>query len=298
MSNPSTSAANTRGIIALLSGQALFVGSDSVIKLAGDLMPATEIMAVRGVIAVALMGAYVAATIDISRWTLLRRPLVLARASLEAVLSFLFVVSLPHMPLADITVIQQVTPLVLTVLSAILLRETIGWRRWLAVAIGFVGVALVVQPTGQGVDFYAITALLCAVFVAFRDIITRRLHDAIPTVLVAFGSTISVCIAGFVGAPLEHWQPLSPYGVSLLAGSAVLVSTANMFIVRAFRGVEVSVVSPFRYAAVVWATLFGFLIWGHVPNALAIVGTLVIVASGLYTMRREARRQKIEAAPE
>ena len=126
MSNPSTSAANTRGIIALLSGQALFVGSDSVIKLAGDLMPATEIMAVRGVIAVALMGAYVAATIDVGRWPLLLRPLVLVRASLEAVLSFLFVVSLPHMPLADITVIQQVTPLVLTVLSAILLRETIG----------------------------------------------------------------------------------------------------------------------------------------------------------------------------
>lgn len=292
MTDPTIRAANMRGIIALLCGQALFVGSDSVIKLAGDLMPATEIMAVRGLIAVALMGAYVAATIDISRWRLLLRRLVIARATLEAGLAFLFVISLPHMPLADITVIQQVTPLVLTVLSAIVLREAVGWRRWLAVAVGFTGVVLVIQPTGQGVNFYALTALLCAIFVAFRDLITRRLHDAIPTALVTFGSTISVCLAGFVGAPFEPWQPLSLYGTALLAGSAVLVSTANMFVVRAFRGVEVSVVSPFRYAAVVWATIFGFLIWGHVPNELAIAGTLVIIASGLYTMHREARRPK------
>ncbi len=279
-----------RGIIALLCGQALFVGSDSVIKLAGDMMPATEIMAVRGVLAVLLMGAFVAGTVDLDRWRLLLRPLVLARATLEAMLAFLFVLSLPHMPLPDITVIQQVTPLVLTVMSALVLRETVGWRRWLAVAIGFAGVALVIQPTGQGINFYAFTALLCAVFVAFRDLVTRRLHDGIPTALVTLGSTISVCLGGFIGAPFDHWQPLSTYGLGLLAASAILVSIANMFIVRAFRGVEVSVVSPFRYAAVVWATLLGFLIWGHVPNTLAIAGTLVIVASGLYTMHREALR--------
>jgi len=290
VTDPTIRAKNVRGIIALLCGQALFVGSDSVIKLAGDLMPATEIMAVRGLFAVLLMGGLVAGTIGLDRWPLLLKPLVLVRATLEAMLAFLFVLSLPHMPLPDITVIQQITPLVLTIMAAFLLREVVGWQRWLAVAIGFGGVALVIQPTGQGVNFYAFTALLCAVFVAFRDLITRRLHDGIPTALVTLGSTISVCAGGFAGAPFERWQSLSAYGLSLLAVSAVLVSIANMFVVRAFRGVEVSVVSPFRYAAVVWATLLGFLIWGHVPNALAVVGTLVIVGSGLYTMHREALR--------
>jgi drug/metabolite transporter (DMT)-like permease len=290
LTDPSQRAANLRGITALLTGQGLFVTSDSIIKLAGDLMPATEIMAVRGVIAVLLMGTFVATTIDITRWPLLFRPLVIARASLEALLAFLFVISLPHMPLPDITVIQQITPIVLTVLSAVILSEAVGWRRWLAVAIGFVGVALVIQPTGQGFNIYAISALLCAIFVAFRDLITRRLHDHIPTAVVTFGATLSVCLAGFAGAPFQAWQPLSLYGMSLLATSAVLVSIANMFVVRAFRGVDVSVVSPFRYAAVVWATLLGFLIWHHVPNALAIAGTIVIVATGLYTMHREARR--------
>jgi len=288
-------AANLRGITALLCGQGLFVSSDSIIKLAGELMPATEIMAVRGVFAVAMMGVFVASTIEFERWRLLFRPLVLARAALEALLAFLFVIALPHMPLPDITVIQQITPIVLTVLSAVVLREAVGWRRWLAVAIGFVGVALVIQPTGEGVNIYAISALMCAIFVAFRDLITRRLHDSIPTSVVTFGATLAVCLAGFAGAPLQEWQPLSLYGVGLLVASAVLVSTANMFVVRAFRGVDVSVVSPFRYAAVLWATLLGFVIWGHVPNALAVAGTIVIVATGLYTMHREALRPKVKA---
>lgn len=284
-----------RGITALLTGQGLFVTSDSVVKLAGEMMPATEIMAIRGAFAVLLVGAFVAATVDFARWQLSMRPLVVARATLEALLAFLFVVSLPHMPLADITVLQQITPLVLTVLSAIVLRETVGWRRWLAVVVGFVGVALVIQPTGQGVNIYAISALLCAIFVAFRDLITRRLHDNIPTAVVTFGSTLSVCLAGFAGAPFDEWKPLSPYGAALLAASAILVSTANVFVIRAFRGVDVSVVSPFRYAAVLWATLLGFAIWHHIPNALAIAGTVVIVATGLYTMHREARRPRVGA---
>jgi drug/metabolite transporter (DMT)-like permease len=202
-------AANLRGITALLIGQGLFVTSDSVIKLAGELMPATQIMAVRGLVAVAIMGAFVASTIDMARWRLLFRPLVMVRAVLEALLAFLFVLALPHMALADITVIQQITPIVLTVLSAVVLREAVGWRRWLAVLIGFIGVALVIQPTGEGVNIYAISALLCAIFVAFRDLITRQLHDSIPTSVVTFGSTISVCLAGFAGAPLQEWQPLS-----------------------------------------------------------------------------------------
>ena len=253
-------------------------------------MPATEIMAIRGSIAVAIMGTYVAATIDRGRWPLLLRPLVVTRATLEALLAVLFLIALPHMALADITVTQQIVPLVLTVLSATILRESVGWHRWLAVAVGFAGVAMVLQPTGQGIDLYAICALLCAMFVALRDLITRSIHDAIPTAVVTLGSTISVCLAGFLGAPLQNWQPLSLYGASLLAASAVLGSIANMFIVRAFRGVEVSVVVPFRYATVVWATLLGYLVWGYVPNALAIAGTVIIIASGLYTMHREAMR--------
>ena len=84
-------------------------------------------------------------------------------------------------------------------------------------------------------------------------------------------------------------------GLLLLAGSAVLVSLANVFVIRAFRGTEVSVVAPFRYAGVLWALVLGFFIWGYVPNALAIAGTVILVASGLYVMHREALRRRASA---
>lgn len=267
---------------------ALFVTSDSVVKLAGAMMPPTEIMAVRGVMAVLLMGGVAAASVPVSRWRLVLQPRVIARALLEAVVAVLFLVSLPHLPLADITAIQQATPLVLTVLSAAMLGENVGWRRWLAVAAGFVGVVMVIQPTGQGTNVYALSALACAALVAVRDVVTRGLDPTIPTAVASFTTTVSVCLTGFIGAPLENWTSPTAYGLTLLAASAILVSLANIFIIRAFRGAEVSVVAPFRYAGVLWALILSFAIWGYVPNALAIAGTVVLVASGLYIMHREA----------
>jgi drug/metabolite transporter (DMT)-like permease len=256
-------------------------------------MRASHILDLGGVLGFLFMGGVAVGTIDRRLWHQIAQPRVVVRAALEAVVAVLFLISLPHLPLADITVIQQVTPIVLTVLSAMILKESVGWRRWLAVVMGFVGVVLVIQPTAAGINIYALSALACAALVAVRDIVTRGLDPAIPTALVTFTTTLSVCIAGFVGAPLEAWQAPTPYGLALLAASAGLVSLANIFVIRAFRGTEVSVVAPFRYAGVVWAIILGFLIWGHVPNALAFVGTVILVASGLYIMHREALRRRL-----
>ena len=287
MSHAPTSADNFRGILALLISQTLFVTSDSVVKLAGAMMPVTQIMAIRGTLAVCLAGAILASTVDRARWGLAYQPLVAARALLEAVLAALFLVSLPHLTLGDITVIMQITPLVITMLAALVLSEAVGWRRWLAIMIGFAGVVLVAQPGAQAFNVYVISAVLVAVFVAVRDLLTRRLDRSIPTAAITFTTTLSVCILGFAGAPLEVWQPISGMGMLLLGASAVLVTLANVFIIRAFRHVDVSAVSPFRYFGVVWAIILGYAIWSDVPNLLAISGTLLIVGSGLYTLHRE-----------
>ena len=271
---------------------AFFVVSDSIVKLAGEMMPTTQIMAVRGLIAVVLTGTIAASNVSVERWHLVLQPRVVLRAMIEAAVAVLFLVALPYLPLPDITAIQQVTPLVLTVFSAVILKETVGWRRWLAVLAGFIGVVLVIQPTGQGINIFALSALACAVLVAVRDIVTRGLDPSIPTALVTFATTVTVCLTGWIGRPLETWTEPSTYGLALLAGSAVLVSLANVFIIRAFRGAEVSVVAPFRYAGVLWALVLGFFIWGYVPNALAIAGTVILVASGLYVMHREALRRR------
>ena len=292
MTHRPTSADNTRGILALLLSQGLFVSSDSFVKLAGAVMPATQIMAVRGLMAVTLSALVLVLTVDRSRWKLAAQPLVAVRAGLEGLSAALFIISLPHLKLGDITVFMQFTPLSITLLAALVLGEKVGWRRWMAIGVGFVGVVLVAQPGGASFSVYSITAIMVALLISVRDLVTRRLDPAIPTPAITLTTTVSVCALGFLGSPLQDWQPVEAGTLWLLAGSAVLVTAANVSIIRAFRGTDVTVVSPFRYFGVLWALLLGFLIWRDTPNMLAIAGTMLIVGSGLYTMHRESLRMR------
>jgi drug/metabolite transporter (DMT)-like permease len=133
---------------------------------------------------------------------------------------------------------------------------------------------------------------MVALIISVRDLITRRLDPAIPTPAITLTTTLAVCLLGFASAPFETWVPLSWNMLGLLAGSAILVTTANAAIIRAFRGTDVTVVSPFRYFGVLWAVAIGFAVWGEIPDPLAICGTMLIVGSGLYTMHREQIRMR------
>lgn len=283
---------NLRGILMLLMSQALFVCSDSLIKLIGTALPATQIMAVRGIFAVSLAALVLALTVEPARWRLAVTPIVGWRAALEATSAALFILSLPHLPLADITVLMQVTPLSITLLAALFLGEAVGWRRWTAIGVGFVGVLLVAQPGGRDFSVYAISAVMVALIISVRDILTRRIDPAIPTPAITLSTTAAVCGLGFAGAPLQTWASVSEAQLLILAGSAALVTAANFAIIRAFRGTDLTVVSPFRYFGVLWAVVLGFIIWGELPDMLAVCGTLLIVGSGIYTMHREALRMR------
>lgn len=284
-----SSAANLRGIFAMLVSQALFLMSDSIIKLAGETLAPSQIMATRGLMAVYLVGAILVATVDWRKWYMVLRPLVVLRGIIEGAVAVFFLISLPHLQLGQITVISQVTPLILTVMSAVLLGEAVGRSRWLAVAVGFVGVVLVAQPTTNGVSIHVVGALIMSLLVAARDLVTRFVDPNVPTGVVTFTSTVLVCAMGFAGFETQPWAPLTTNSASLLAASAILVTLGIVFVVIAFRDVEVSVVSPFRYSAVLWATLYGYLLWNEQPNDLAIVGTALIVMAGLVAMHQEAR---------
>jgi drug/metabolite transporter (DMT)-like permease len=287
-----TSADNTRGILALLLSQGLFVSSDSFVKLAGATMPATQIMALRGLMAVTLAAVVLVLTVDRSKWKLAAQPLVGVRAALEGTSAALFIISLPHLTLGDITVFMQFTPLSITLLAALVLGERVGWRRWAAIVTGLVGVILVAQPGGSSFSIYSVSAITVALLISVRDLVTRRLDPAIPTPAITLTTTMSVCALGVLGSPLQEWQPVQSHALWLLAGSAVLVTAANVSIIRAFRGTDVTVVSPFRYFGVLWALVLGYAIWRETPNLLAMAGTVLIVGSGLYTMHRESLRMR------
>jgi drug/metabolite transporter (DMT)-like permease len=292
-----TAAENRRGIFAVLAASTLFICNDTFVKLATSAYPTGQIMVVRGLFATLVMFIVVAASGKLGALGALRRPLVLLRAGCEGLVALTFIIALGHLPLADITAILQATPILLTLIAAALGIEKVGWRRWSAVCVGFLGMLLVVKPGGSSFTLYTALALACAAIVAMRDLITRRIPATIPTVVVSLGTTMTVVLFG-LGLGVEDWRPLQWRETLYLAGAAIVVSTGNVFIIAAYRTGDVAVVSPFRYSVVVWAGLIGYLLFGDVPDRYAILGTLLIVGSGLYTVHRERIRARSAPAPE
>lgn len=290
---------NLRAIVAMLVSQAFFIGSDTVVKLAAEAgMPSGQIMGLRFPMALLLVLVLAWRARVLHHLHLATSKTVVTRAGLEIAIAFTFLGALPHLALGNITVVLQATPLIITALSAVLLAEQVGWRRWTATAVGFAGVVVVARPGGEGLNEWVIVALVCAILIAFRDLVTRRLSPHIPSIVVTLTTTAFVGVAGFAAAPFEEWVVLTWPLVGALAASAILVTGGNYFIIQAFRQGEVSVVSPFRYAVVIWAMMAAYAVWGDLPDSFDLAGGALIVGSGLYTFHRQnisRRRAEREA---
>lgn len=286
---------NRRGIVAMLLAMAFFVVNDSLLKLAAATAPAGQIMAVRGLFATAMAVAMVAAAGELRSIRKLASPFAALRACLEATVAFLFISTLPHLPLAIITAIVQSTPLIMTLVMVVLGLERVGWRRWSAIIVGFVGVLLVVRPGAEGFDIHALVALGVALLVTARDLATRFIPPDVPSTVAALASTAAVGLAGLLAGLGETWPPLPAQELSYIVGAAILVTLGNLANIIAFRGTDVSVVAPFRYSVILWAILLGLAVFGELPGAGAFAGIALIVASGVYTIHREHARRR-EAA--
>jgi drug/metabolite transporter (DMT)-like permease len=294
-------ASNRRGILAMLAAMFFFITNDTLLKLASATLPPGEIMAVRGVFATAMAFAIVATMGELKSIRKLASPLALLRAGLEAVVAFLFISSLPHLPIAIITAIVQSTPLIMTAAMVILGMERVRWRRWSAIAVGFIGVLVIVRPGPEGLNVYALVALVTAVLVAGRDLATRFVPADVPSTVVALASTAAVGLAGAAAGLGETWPPLGAREMAYIVGAGILVTLGNLANIMAFRGTDVSVVSPFRYSVILWAITLGVVVFGELPDPTAFLGIALIAGSGVYTIHREQVRQREvarAAAPE
>lgn len=283
---------NRRGIVAMLAAMFMFVTSDTLVKVVSDDFPPAQVMAVRGVFAAAFALGLVILAGEGARLRGALAPRVLVRSLVEATICFLFFTSLAHLPIAIITTIGQAAPIILTVMAVALGIERVGWRRWSAILVGFAGVLLVVRPSPAGFNVYAIIALLSAVLVAARDLITRGIPASIPSTVVTLSTTVMVSAAGFLLGLSEDWQPVLRPETLFLVASAFLVTFGSLGIVIAFRDTDVAVVGPFRYSVVVVAIVLGYFVFGEWPDAMAVAGTTLIVGSGVYTLHREQARRR------
>jgi len=217
-----------------------------------------------------------------------RRPgLQIARGVMAVGSASLFVFAIRFVPLADAVAVTFVAPFLVTMIAALVLREAVGIRRWTAVALGFVGVLIVTRP-GMGIVHPAVfLVLLAALLFALRQIISRVVArtDRIVTT-VAYTALVSSAI---LTIPLPFvWQSLSTgLELGLLIGMAVLAAIAETLVIKALDVADAVVVAPVHYSLLIWATLYGFLVFGQFPDSWTWIGASIIVATGIYTLHRE-----------
>jgi drug/metabolite transporter (DMT)-like permease len=291
---------NLTGILAMCAAMALFVVNDTLVKLAAASLPTHQILFVRGVFASALICTALVVAGEHRRLGGLKNPIVLLRCGVEVFVAYTFIAALATLPIADITAILLLSPLMITVIAAVFLKEQVRWRRWTAVLVGFLGMLLVIRPGGSGFQAAALLAFVSTCGVALRDVITRKLPSDVPTLLVAASTIVVTTLAGGAISVVSPWSPVGLQALGYLAGAAVTVLLGNIAIIIAFRDVDVSAVSPFRYTLIVWATIAGFMVFGDVPGPTQWAGIGLIVGSGIYTLYRESvtARQSAVAHPE
>jgi len=279
----------------MLWSMGCFVTSDTLIKIAGRELPVGQIMFLRGLFAFLIVAAMALATGVITRIRLALTPIVAMRTFVEVGSTVFFFAGLVRLPFADAAAIGQFTPLAVTAGAALFLAEPVGWRRWLATAAGLAGVMLIIRPGTSAFNPAALLIVICVFFVAARDLITKHMGSGVPILLLILVSAGAISVAGLCGLLVETWVLPTPTMIGAVALSALGVTAGYYASIVAMRAGEISVVAPFRYTAILFALMWGYLIFGEVPDQTTWFGIAVVVAAGVYMFHRESVRKR-EAA--
>jgi drug/metabolite transporter (DMT)-like permease len=287
---------NVRGILAMLAAMGSLIVNDCFIKVVAAELPTGEVIFLRGVFTTLLGGALIAATVGLGTLRLAARPRMPLRAGADVVATILYLMALTRMPIADATALLQFTPLAITAGAALFLGARVGWRRWLATAVGLAGVLVIVRPGGAGFNPYSVLALAAIGFVAARDLVTRGLGADVPTIVIATVSAAAVMAGSLVLALWETWAWPSPAAILMLLCAGLGLLGGNYWIVVAMRWGDIPTVAPFRYSVILWAVAAGFVVWGELPDLATWTGIAVVTGAGLYTLLREHRLAKARPA--
>ena len=215
-----------------------------------------------------------------------RLPLHVLRGLLGAAGSLLAFYAYSQLPLADAYAIIFTTPLMITALSLPVLGEPVGWRRWSAVAVGFLGVLIMLRPGVAPIGIGALAALGGACLSALSILLVRKLGTTESTASIALYSNLTVVLIAGLLQPFGGIVP-SALDFGLMAAAGLIGGTALLVLIAAYRSAPAALVAPFQYSQMVWAILLGFVVWGDVPEAAKLLGAAVVAASGLFILYRE-----------
>ena len=274
-------------ILFMLAAVALFALMDAGLKLLAAHYPPLQVATLRGLSSLPFVLVWVLCTANVRSLLRVHWPLHLLRGALGIALMVGFVYGLRSLPLSTAYAITFVAPMLVTAMAGPLLGETVGRQRWIAIGIGLVGVLVILRPTTQGLATTGGLAVLIGAACYAASAITVRLlaqRDSVQSMVLWFLVLLSLG-AGLLAAP--DWVPLQTSDGWLIAGVGLAGSLAQVALTEAFRRGEASLIAPLEYTALFWVVCLDLLLWGVLPDTVTWIGAGIVVASGLYLLRRE-----------
>ena len=281
---------NLTGALLMMASMAAFVLNDTFMKALAGEVPLNQLLFLRGVLTTV--------AVLVMAWRmngLLVRPsgkdwkLITIRTLAELGAAYFFLTALFNMPIANITAILQALPLTVTLGAALMFREPIGWRRMLAILVGFAGVLLIIRPGTDGFTFYSLYGLAAVACVTVRDLSTRRLSRETPSIFVTLVNSAAIMVVFGLASLASDWVEMDVHSYGLTFGAAVMIIGGYLFSIMVMRVGEISFVAPFRFSGLIFALILGFLVFGDWPDPLTLLGAGIVVGSGLFTLYREAQ---------
>ncbi|WP_296098370.1 DMT family transporter [uncultured Agrobacterium sp.] len=288
---------NTRGALLMALAMASFTINDAFTKSVTPYINTGQILFVRGVMTCVLVYVIARHMGALRPLTTMLRPIILLRCLCEVAASILYLKALSLMEFANVAAIMQSLPLAVTLGAALFLKEPVGWRRWTAILVGFLGVLVILRPGPEGFTSGALLVVAAMFVTAGRDLLTRRMYTDVPSMAVTMTTTVVNTLFGSaLIMPFGGWQPMNAYVWSHLVAASFLVVIGYQAVITAMRSGDISFVAPFRYTSMIWAFSIGLFFFGEHLDVWTLSGTAIIVASGLYTFYRESRRHRAPIA--
>lgn len=282
------------GPIFMVASMAGFAAEDALIKTLAVHLPIGQIgifLGVGGVLVFAILARLQGHSL-LDRQALRGAVLLRTLAEVFAVVFMLLGIALA--PLSVVTAVLQAMPLTVTLAAALFLREPVGWRRWSAIVIGFIGVLMIVRPGASGFDPYVLLPLGAVVALTVRDLATRRVPASVASIQVSGWGFAAAIPGGVILLVLAGDPAVMPtaadWGLQALALLAGILGYVAL--VQATRVGEIGLTTPFRYSRLVFGMMIGVVVFGERPDLLTLAGAVLIVVAGLYTLTREMRLRR------
>lgn len=289
--------ANSRGALMMTIAMGAFTTNDALVKSVTHELGLGQIIFLRGLITAILLILMAQSYGALSNWRVMLSGSVIFRALFEIGATLTYISALTYIELSVAATILLSLPLAVTLGASLFFKEPVGWRRWAAIMVGFVGVVIILKPSPEAFVPASLFAVVTVFFTASRDLMTRKIDKSVPTLLISLSSAIINTIFGAaLIVPMGGWAEVSGSTLLTLSIAAIFIVTGYLSIIIAMRSGEISFIAPFRYTSLIFSLSLGFYFFNERPDGYMSIGASLIVASGLYAFYREKKRARFVAA--